>query len=223
MLLLQPEFMDFQGGVGILGTRKMQPGDVLEPPGHRGGCPCGHTGTEKSWCALHVSCWAQVSHATYLRARALTAQTGMEFGYPSISPYTKLLTFVQVNCKTQCMCCSSIIGASYGLYIWGDLSSPTRKLNIWDSLYVLRRAWIIYRVKRWHSGSNHKAVFKMWSSSMLERSVYPHGPFLSIKISAQMLLLLWGLGSPSTRSRHCFPFCWMYIQGDIMAFSGLWQ
>lgn len=117
MLLLQPEFMDFQGGVGILGTRKMQPGDVLEPPGHRGGCPCGHTGTEKSWCALHVSCWAQVSHATYLRARALTAQTGMEFGYPSISPYTKLLTFVQVNCKTQCMCCSSIIGASYGLYI----------------------------------------------------------------------------------------------------------
>lgn len=99
MPLLQPAFMDLQGRVGILGTRKLQPGDVLEPLGHRGGYPWRHKGTEKSWCAGHASFWAQVSHAMYLRARALMAQTGTEFGYTSISPYTKLLTFVQVNGK----------------------------------------------------------------------------------------------------------------------------
>ncbi|XP_009319625.1 PREDICTED: small nuclear ribonucleoprotein F [Pygoscelis adeliae] len=59
MPLLQPAFMDLQGRVGILGTRKMQPGDVLEPLGHRGGYRWRHKGTEKSWCAGHASFWAQ--------------------------------------------------------------------------------------------------------------------------------------------------------------------
>ena len=59
-----------------------------------------HAGTQKSWCAGHASFWAQVSHAMYLTARALMAQTRTEFGCTSTSPCTKLLTFVQVNCKT---------------------------------------------------------------------------------------------------------------------------
>lgn len=62
MPLLPSAFMDLQGRVAILGTRKMQPGDVLEPRGHRGGHPCRHIDTVKS------SFWAQVSHAMYLRA-----------------------------------------------------------------------------------------------------------------------------------------------------------
>lgn len=207
MPLLPPAFMDLQSRVAILGTRKMQPGDVLEPLEHRGGHPCRHIGTAKS------SFWAQVSHAMYLRAT--------DWDWIWLHFYFSL--YKTSNICVSCMWCSSIIGASYGIYIWRDLSITTRKLNIWDSLYILRRLWIIYRVKKFHSWSNHKAVFKIWNSSVLEKSVYPHAPFLSIKISAKMLLLLWGLGSPSTRSRLCFAFCWMYTQGDVMAISGLWQ
>nr|XP_009938463.1 PREDICTED: small nuclear ribonucleoprotein F [Opisthocomus hoazin] len=43
---------------------------------------------------------APVSPAMRLRARALMAQTGTEFGYVFISPYTKLTTFVQADDKT---------------------------------------------------------------------------------------------------------------------------
>lgn len=50
------------------------------------------------------------------------------------------------------------------------------------------------------------AVFKIPSSTMLERCVHLHSPPHSIKISAQILLLLWGLVSPSTQIWAWFCF-----------------